>query len=382
MALDKPAGIWSSGRSGKPGRAHTKGRQLDDTALEDVRGLLGDQPRSRDLLIEFLHLIQDAYGHLSAGHLRALAEEMRLSMAEIWEVATFYAHFDPVREGETPPPAVTIRVCDSLSCQLAGSDALKAALEARHDPADVRVLRAPCMGHCDTAPTVEVGHRHVDHATPEMVAAVVTAGEFHPIMPDYEGLDAYLECRGYEELGTLRTSGNWEEVQAELDNAGLRGMGGAGFPAGKKWGIVRSHPGPRYLAVNGDEGEPGTFKDRHYLERTPHLMLEGMLIAAWVIEAERCYIYMRDEYPVVLEILRREIAALEKAGWVEPGYIELRRGAGAYICGEESAMIEFDRGQARHPKAAPPLRRRGRSLRPTNAGAQRRNAAVGGADHA
>ena len=334
--------------------ARPKGRQVDEGALGEIRALLGDLPRRRDLLIEHLHLIQDEYGHLSAAHLRALAEEMRLSMAEVWEVATFYAHFDVVKEGEAPPPALTIRVCDSLSCELAGAEALKAALEAGTDPARVRILRAPCMGRCDGAPVVELGHRHIDQATPEAVLVAVEAGDTDPVIPDYETFEQYRARGGYEVLLALRESGDREEVQARVKASGLRGLGGAGFPAAMKWGFVRARPGPRYLAVNGDEGEPGTFKDRWYLERTPHLMLEGMLIAAWAIEAERSFIYMRDEYPAVREILRREIAALEEAGIVAPGCIDLRRGAGAYICGEESAMIESIEGKRGLPRHRPP----------------------------
>lgn len=354
MALDDQKGIWSAGRGGGKGRKTPKGRQLDDSAWAEVQNLLGDRPRRRDLLIEFLHLIQDAHGHLSAPHLRALAEELRISMAEVWEVATFYAHFDPIREDDTPPPDLTIRVCDSLSCELAGSEALFQALSNGHDPAKIRVLRAPCMGRCDTAPVAEIGHRHVDHATPDLISDVIASGDFHAVMPEYETFDAYRAKGGYESLLYLRDNGDWEDVQAQVKEAGLRGLGGAGFPSGTKWGFVRANPGPRYLAVNGDEGEPGTFKDRYYLERTPHLMLEGMLIAAWAVEAETCFIYMRDEYPAVLEILRREIAALEDAGIVEPGYIDLRRGAGAYICGEESAMIESIEGKRGLPRLRPP----------------------------
>ncbi|MEL6681819.1 MAG: NAD(P)H-dependent oxidoreductase subunit E [Pseudomonadota bacterium] len=353
MALDNREGVWKSGK-GK-GRHTPKGRQLEDVAWTQVQALLGDQPRRRDLLIEFLHLIQDAYGHLSAAHLRALAEEMRLSQAEVYEVATFYAHFDVVKEGEVPPPALTIRVCDSLSCELAGAGQLKAALEEGLDPAKVRVLRAPCMGRCDTAPVLELGHNHIDHATVDKVRAAITAGDTHAHLPDYETLSAYRAAGGYASLASLRESGDWEKVQDQVLASGLRGLGGAGFPSGKKWGFVRANPGPRYLAVNGDEGEPGTFKDRYYLERTPHLFLEGMLIAAWAVQAETCFIYMRDEYPAVLEILRREIDALEEAGFATPGYIVLRRGAGAYICGEESAMIESIEGKRGIPRHRPPF---------------------------
>ena len=352
MALDDNKGVWKSGK-GK-GRLTSKGRQLDDEAWADVQGLLGDRLRSRDLLIEFLHLIQDKFGHLSAPHLRALAEEMRLSMAEVWEVATFYAHFDPIREDEAAPPALTIRVCESLSCELAGSEQLIAALESGADPRQVRVLRAPCMGRCDTAPTLEIGHNHIDHATVEKVTAAIAADDTHAHMPQYETLEDYRAAGGYSELEKLRSSGNWETVQETLLTSGLRGLGGAGFPSGRKWGFVRANAGPRFVAVNGDEGEPGTFKDRYYLERTPHLMLEGMLIAAWAVEAEKCFIYMRDEYPAVLEILRREIASLEEAGFVKAGFIDLRRGAGAYICGEESAMIESIEGKRGIPRQRPP----------------------------
>ena len=353
MALDDREGVWKSGRG--RGRKTPKGRQYEDHALEEVRELLRGRTIERDLLIEFLHLIQDAYGHLSAAHLRALAEEMRLSMAEVYEVASFYAHFDIVKEGETPPPELTIRVCDSLSCELAGAQQLKLALERGLDANKVRVLRAPCMGRCDTAPTLELGHKHIDHATLEKVKAAIDGGDVHAQIPDYEGLAQYKASGGYETLLSLRKGGNWEDVQDQILSSGLRGLGGAGFPSGKKWGFVRMNKGPRYLAVNGDEGEPGTFKDRYYLERTPHLFLEGMLIAAWAVEAQKAFIYMRDEYPSVLHILAEEIKALEQAGLVPEGYIDLRRGAGAYICGEESAMIESIEGKRGMPRHRPPF---------------------------
>ncbi len=353
MALDNQSGVWKSGKG--RGRRTPKGRQLDETAWQEVRALLGDRPRRRDLLIEFLHLIQDEYGHLSAPHLRALAEELRVGMAEVWEVATFYAHFDPVREDETPPPALTIRVCDSLSCELAGSEQLRAALKQGMDPAGIRVLRAPCMGRCDTAPVLEIGHRHIDHATPEKVENVIAGGDFHAIIPDYQDCSAYIAEGGYETLKDIRANGDFGKIQQKLLDSGLRGLGGAGFPTGRKWGLVRAEPGSHHLAVNGDEGEPGTFKDRYCLERTPHVFLEGMLIAAWAVEAETCFVYMRDEYPAVIHILRREIAALEKAGIVGKGHIDLRRGAGAYICGEESAMIESIEGKRGLPRHRPPF---------------------------
>jgi formate dehydrogenase len=346
------AGVWKSA-PGK-GRKTPKGRQVSDAAITEVQLLLGDRPRERHLLIEFLHLIQDRYGHLSLAHMAALAEELRLSQTEVYEVATFYAHFDVVHEDETPPPALTIRVCDSLACELAGADALNKALQDGLDPAEVRVLRAPCMGRCDTAPVLEIGHNHIDHATKDKVDAAIAAGDTHPHITDYQKLDAYRADGGYVQLESLRSNGDWEAVQELVSQSGLRGLGGAGFPSGKKWGFVRAAEGPRYLAVNGDEGEPGTFKDRYYLERTPHLFLEGMLIAAWAVEADICFIYMRDEYPVVLEILRQEIASLEATGLITPGYIDLRRGAGAYICGEESAMIESIEGKRGLPRHRPP----------------------------
>jgi formate dehydrogenase len=350
--LDEQKGVWKSGK-GK-GRRTPKGRQYSDEALVVVQDLLGARPRRRDLLIEFLHLIQDRFGHLSAANLCALAHEMGLSQAEVYEVATFYAHFDVVKEDEVAPPALTIRVCDSLACEMAGAQQLSAALKDGLDPSQVRVLHAPCMGRCDSAPVLELGHYHIDHATVEKANAALAANTTHAVIPAYETFTDYCAEGGYETLAKLRAGGDPDQVADTLLKSGLRGLGGAGFPSGRKWGFVRAAAGPRYLAVNGDEGEPGTFKDRYYLERTPHLMLEGMLIAAWAVEAETAFIYMRDEYPAVLEILRREIAALEAAGIVEPGYIDLRRGAGAYICGEESAMIESIEGKRGLPRHRPP----------------------------
>ena len=347
-------GIWKKGK-GK-GRKTTKGRQLRPDALKHVRTLLAERPRRRDLLIEFLHLIQDEFGHISAAHMRALAEEMNIPQAEVFEVASFYAHFDLVGDGEAPPPPLTVRVCDSLSCELAGALELKKALE-RNLPADrIRVIRAPCMGRCDTAPVAELGHRHIDFATEGDIAAAVANGDVHPRIPEYQGFSEYRERGGYAELEALRSgvSKTRDELQSEILDSGLRGMGGAGFPSGRKWAFVRSEKAPRYLAVNGDEGEPGTFKDRYFLEREPHMFLEGMLIAAWAVEAERCFVYIRDEYPAALKILAREISELERAGIAAKGCIELRRGAGAYICGEESAMIESIEGKRGLPRHRPP----------------------------
>ncbi len=354
MSQDQAKGVWKSGKG--RGRHQPKGRQFTDAALAEVCDLLGERPRRRDLLIEHLHLLQGRFGHLSAAHLAALAHEMHISQAEVYETASFYAHFDIVKEDDSPPPPLTIRVCDSLSCEMAGAKALQQALVNGLAPDQVRVLSAPCMGRCETAPVVEVGHNHLGHATVETVSAAVADGDTHARVPDYEGLKNYRAAGGYAKLIALRggamTVGAVEDV---LLQSGLRGLGGAGFPTGRKWSFVRAENGPRYLAVNGDEGEPGTFKDRIYLETRPHLMLEGMLIAAWAIEAEKCFIYMRDEYPAVREILQREIGALEDAGLVEAGYIDLRRGAGAYICGEESAMIESIEGKKGLPRHRPPF---------------------------
>ena len=334
---------------------HPKGRQVEERALTEVQALLGDRPRQRDLLIEHLHLIQDHYGYLSAAHLAALSLEMRLPQAAVYEAATFYAHFDVIKEGETPPPPLTIRVCDSLPCEMMGAQQLMAALRAQHDPSRVRVVRAPCMGHCDTAPVAEVAHHYVDHATPDKVAEAVRRDRTHPDVPDYSDFEHYVADGGYRLLEACRDGEHtFESLVAALGEAGLRGLGGAGFPTGRKWEFARKEPKPRYLAVNADEGEPGTFKDRYYLERDPHRFLEGVLIAAWSIEAEAAYIYLRDEYPGVRDLLLTEIPKIEAAGLAEPGYLRLRRGAGAYICGEESAMLESIEGKRGYPRHRPP----------------------------
>jgi formate dehydrogenase beta subunit len=342
------------GGKGRDGR-HPKGRQLEDRALEEVRALLGERPRRRDLLIEYLHLIQDRYSHLSAAHLAALAHEMRLAQTEVYEVATFYAHFDVVKEGESAPPAVTVRVCDSLTCELMGARTLLPALLAGLNPSEVRVVRAPCMGRCDGAPAVEVGHQAIDRATPDQVADAVRHGYTHPVIPSYADFDAYVAGGGYQLIKACRAGQHsFESLTATLGEAGLRGLGGAGFPTGRKWEFVRKEPRPRYLAVNADEGEPGTFKDRWYLERDPHRVLEGMLVAAWAVEAEAAYFYLRDEYPAIRAILLREIPKLEAAGLAPAGFIDLRRGAGAYICGEESSMLESIEGKRGLPRHRPP----------------------------
>ncbi len=335
-----------------------KGRVLLEADVEAVRALIGPGPYQRPLLIEYLHKIQDAEHGLPAGHMQALADLLRIPMAEVYEVATFYAHFDVVQDGEPRPPTVTIRVCDSLSCMLAGSNALLTALQ-NEDMKDVRVVRAPCIGSCHTAPAVEVGHRHVDNATLDTVKALASAGSTSPVIPAYQDLAAYQSAGGYTVLRScLDGARTVDAVIATLSDGGLRGLGGAGFPTGRKWGLVRAERAPDkprpLMAVNGDEGEPGTFKDRHYLEQAPHRFLEGMLIAAWAVEAEEVFVYIRDEYPAAIKILKAEIAKLETAGLATHVKVSLRRGAGAYICGEESAMIESIEGKRGLPRHRPP----------------------------
>ena len=354
-ASSQPVAIeFPPGARKKRKRFTAKGRQVDEQAIADVQSLLGERPRRRDHLIEFLHLIQDAHGHLSAAHIAALAHEMRLPQTEVYETATFYAHFDVVREGEEAPPALTIRVCDSLSCEMAGAANLLSDLPDAVGPG-VRVIRAPCMGRCHSAPVAEVGHHHVDFATVENLKDAVDGGHTHPVMPDYKDLAAYEAEGGYALLrACLAGEHDRDEIQSKVLDSNLRGLGGAGFPTGRKWSFVRSYEGPRLMAVNGDEGEPGTFKDRHYLETDPHRFLEGMLIAAWVVEAETVFIYMRDEYPFIRELLFKELPKVEAAGLFGGREVELRRGAGAYICGEESSMIESIEGKRGLPRHRPP----------------------------
>ncbi|HEY7085314.1 MAG TPA: NAD(P)H-dependent oxidoreductase subunit E [Hyphomicrobiaceae bacterium] len=331
-----------------------RGRVLRQEEAAAVKALLGDAPREKALLIEYLHLIQDREGCLWEGHLQALAEELRMPMAQVFEVATFYAHFDVVGAGEERPPKVTVRVCDSLSCALAGGDALIGALQAAKLPG-VRVLRAPCIGSCHTAPAAEVGHRHVDHATATKVTELAQLGEVHAQVPAYQTYEAYAQAGGYSVLrACLSGARKVEDVIAALSDGGLRGLGGAGFPTGRKWALVRSERAPRLMAVNGDEGEPGTFKDRVYLEREPHKFLEGMAIAAWAVEAGEVFVYIRDEYPAVLKILKAELPKLQAAGLLAHTKVHVRRGAGAYICGEESAMIESIEGKRGYPRHRPP----------------------------
>jgi len=344
-----------SGIKGRRGlRTRLKGRAVDSQALAEVRALLGDAPRRRDLLIEHLHRIQDAHGCLRAAHLAALAQEMRLAMTEVYEVATFYHHFDVVKEGDAAPPALTVRVCETLSCQMAGADKLREALEQCAGQ-DVRVIGAPCIGRCEHAPAAVVGRRTVDRATPERIVALLRARAVAADVPQAVAYAAYRDKGGYVTLQScVNGERSVESVIATLEDSALRGLGGAGFPAGRKWKIVRGEPAPRMMAVNIDEGEPGTFKDRYYLERDPHRFVEGMLIAAWAVGIDEIYVYLRDEYAGCRALLERELAALAADPPCKLPQIHLRRGAGAYICGEESAMIESIEGKRGMPRLRPP----------------------------
>jgi formate dehydrogenase len=354
MAQSTIIPVGKIGRGRGKVRSTPKGRSVDAAALAQIRALLGDGPRRRDWLIEYLHKIQDQYGCISAAHLVALAAELKLASTEAYEVATFYHHFDVVEQGENAPPPLTVRVCDSLSCELAGAgaliDALKGALGS-----GVRVLPAPCIGRCEQAPAAVVGQNPVAGATLDKIKALVAAKSVKCAVADYVGYQAYRNAGGYQvALECLNGTRDVESVIQALEHSGLRGLGGAGFPAGRKWRIVRAEPAPRLLAINIDEGEPGTFKDRYYLERDPHRFLEGAIIAAWAVEIADIYIYLRDEYAGCREILEREIEKLQADPPGRIPAIHLRRGAGAYICGEESAMIESLEGKRGMPRLRPP----------------------------
>ena len=336
-------------------RTRPKGRHVDPQALDKIRGLLADAPRRRDLLIEHLHKIQDCYGHLSAAHLVALAHEMKLAPVEVYEVASFYHHFDVVKEGETPPPRLTVRVCDSISCELAGAQSLLTGLEAALGPT-VRVQSVPCVGRCEAAPVAVVGQNPIGGADVAAVQRAVQRDETAAPRPaDTIGLAAYEQNGGYRVLrACVAGDRGVESVLTALEDSGLRGLGGAGFPAGRKWRIVRGYAGPRLLAANLDEGEPGTFKDRVYLEADPHRFLEGMLIACWAVGIDAAYLYVRDEYPAGRRILHDALAELRAAPPAPLPEIHVRRGAGAYVCGEESGMIESIEGKRGMPRLRPP----------------------------
>ena len=338
----------------KRNRGQLRGRSVDPQALADVRGLLAEMPRRRDLLLEYLHRIQDRYRHLSAKHLTALAHELGLAPAEVYEVATFYHHFDVVKEDETPPPTLTVRVCDSITCELFGANALVATLIDALGY-NVRVQRVPCVGRCETAPVAVVGTNPIRHATSDLVVQAVEQGKTNPELETYIDYRAYCEAGGYETLARCLSGAlSPEHIIKVLEDSDLRGLGGAGFPVGRKWRIVKDQPAPRLLAINIDEGEPGTFKDRYFLERDPHRFFEGMLISAPVVGIEDIYIYLRDEYAGCRELLTQELHTLKKNLPHPIPSIELRRGAGAYICGEESAMIESIEGKRGMPRLRPP----------------------------
>lgn len=336
-------------------RNQFRGRQIGQQALEEIQNLLGNEPLQRDLLIEYLHLIQDRYHHLSAAHLAALATLMKLSQTEVFEVATFYHHFDIVKEGETAPPTLTVRVCDSVSCEMFGANELVDKL-SQILGSDVRVQRVPCVGRCESAPVAVVGTNPVLNASPEAIAETIKSGSVETEPDSYINYQSYVDQAGYQQYGKcLSGELSTESILTSLEDSQLRGLGGAGFPVGRKWRIVRDQPAPRLMAVNIDEGEPGTFKDRYYLERDPHRFLEGMLIAAQVVGIDEIYIYLRDEYAGCRQILTEELAILKAKSPYPLPPIHLRRGAGAYICGEESAMIESIEGKRGMPRLRPPF---------------------------
>lgn len=354
QVLGTPEGLRAGLRQA---RAQLRGRQPAVQALREVQSLLGVRPPSgfrRDLLIEYLHLIHDRYGALSRPHLTALAHEMQLPLVEVFEVASFYHHFD-ILEDDAAPAALTVRVCDSLSCSLQGAPSLLERLPALLGPS-VRVIPAPCVGRCEQAPVAVVHQHPVPHATAEAVASAVATGRTQDRAPlQTLSYQDYRAAGGYD-LAAAVVQGEMaaESIIDSLESSGLRGLGGAGFPMGRKWRIVRAQPGPRYLAVNLDEGEPGTFKDRTYLERDPHRFLEGMLIAAQVVGTEKIFIYLRDEYHGCRALLTQAIAELIDNPPCPLPDIELRRGAGAYICGEESALLESLEGHRGEPRKRPP----------------------------
>lgn len=351
----QPISVHKSGSTLKKSRPIGKGRQVDMQALAEVQALLGDEPRRKDLLIEHLHKIQDAYKHISAAHLVALAHEMKLSRAEVYEVATFYHHFDVIKEDQTPPPQLTVRVCDSMTCEMLGANPLIESLEQGMGD-KVRIQRVPCIGRCDKAPVAVVGMQPVEFADTDKVAAEVAANNIQPEKIEPIRFETYVEQGGYQ---TYQQCMNGqipvEDVLTKMEDSGLRGLGGAGFPVGRKWRIVRDQPAPKLMAVNIDEGEPGTFKDKYYLDRDPHCFFEGMLIAAWAVGIDDIYVYLRDEYAAIREMLEVELVKLQNQPPVpNMPNIYLRRGAGAYICGEESAMIESIEGKRGMPRLRPP----------------------------
>ena len=335
-----------------------KGRQSDEHSINELKNLIpSDYLRQRDMLIECLHLIQDNYKCLKPKYLAALAELTNLPLTEIYEVASFYAHFDIFKDDDVSPSEVTIRVCDGITCEMNGCQSLQKDLKNNFSQDEsIRVVRAPCMGRCHQAPVVEVGKKHFTNANLEKIKTAIDTKDIKPSIPNYINFENYTKSGGYDLLkACLENKKNPMDLIEEMESSGLRGLGGAGFPTGKKWRFVRAEKQPRLMAINGDEGEPGTFKDHHYLTRDPHRFLEGMLIAAWVIEATDVYIYMRDEYPDVIKFLKKEIKIIEDNNLNIKTRIHLRRGAGAYICGEESSMLESLEGKRGLPRHKPPF---------------------------
>ncbi len=336
-------------------RPHPKGRQVDPQAAAEVRDLTDGLPHERAWLIEHLHRLQDHFGHLPGDHLVALARELDMAPVEVYEVASFYHHFDIVAHGEDAPPAVTVRVCDSVTCALFGAEDLAHTLEQRLG-SEVRVQRVSCVGRCDRAPVALVGQNAVTYADADKVADTVSRGETSARPPDARGYRAYRNNGGYALCAALDSGElSADKVIEALDGSELRGLGGAGFPTARKWRIVRDQPGPRVVAVNIDEGEPGTFKDHYHLSQDPHRFLEGTLVAAQVVGADEVYLYLRDEYADARLLLERELDALRADPPCRLPAIYLRRGAGAYICGEESAMIESIEGKRGMPRLRPPF---------------------------
>ncbi|ORU93808.1 MAG: NADH-quinone oxidoreductase subunit F [Cycloclasticus sp. symbiont of Bathymodiolus heckerae] len=350
----------------RKGRFFERGRQLNASAQTDISTLLRDKPRQKDLLIEYLHLIQDKWSHISAAHLLALAHELKLSQADVYEVATFYHHFDVIKESQSPPATLTVRVCNSLSCCMAGADELLNELSTQTID-NTRITSAPCMGLCNQAPAVAIGKNYIGNASAQSVRQHINDNNIAPIIPNYQTYSEYTTTGGYSSLRSLTEQTlSIEQAIQTLESSNLQGLGGAGFPTAKKLRIVKDEPSPRYFCVNADEGEPGTFKDRHYLSTTPHQFLEGMLIAAHIIDASKIYIYLRDEYAAIYSILQNEIHELTVQEIIAKGFVEIRRGAGAYICGEESAMIESIEGKRGIPRHRPPyVAQQGLFNRPT-----------------
>ena len=352
--MDKFISQTDSSLKKKKRRWKPKGRQAENNYFEEVSNLFQGVNFKRDELIEYLHILQDNFGVLYDKHLVALSTITNLPLSEIYEVATFYAHFNIIKNSETYEPLNVVRVCESLTCELFGAHKLLNELKECENK-NIKVVPGPCMGRCDVAPTVCVGKNYVDQASLKSVIETIKNNDFDAVIPNYIDLDQYRKNGGYKISEQVREGIiDNDQIIKTLKESGLKGKGGAGFPTGMKWEIVSKYEGKKYVAVNGDEGEPGTFKDRSYLEKDPHRFLEGALIASLFIKASNVYIYMRDEYPAVIKILKDEILKLENENIIPAGHFIVRRGAGAYICGEESAMIESIEGKRGLPRHRPP----------------------------